>query len=672
MTFLEENNHLDQRQFAFRKGAGTGSHLGAFGEILRQALANDQHADIAILDIVKAYNTVSREEVLRQLANWGVTGNLGSFIKDYLHDRTFRVGIGGQQSRIFTEENGVPQGSVLAVSLFLVSMNSLFATLPEGVHIFVYADDIITVVVGKSTTRVRIKLQAAVNAVSRWTETVGFNLAAAKCSIAHCCNLHHVATSRPVKLNGTLIPFRREPKVLGITLDRRLTFMPHFRSLKRDCESRKRLIRTISYRHPTWNRKTALNVGGALIHSKIYYGLEITSHNWDGFMTVLAPLYNSTIRLASNLLPSTPAEAACVEAGMLPFRWAAANIMIRCALRYLERTSGNDCSLLQSAQNIFREYTGTELPQLARLHRIRDRSWYESRPCTNTSLSRSLGAGPSPEVARAKFHQLMKDRFTNHARIFTDASKLVDRVGVGVRGIDTGLAFRLPPICSVFSAEAAAISLALANKTDGIPTVILSDSLSVITALETGTSRHPYIQAIENYCDSLTTICWVPGHCGISGNEEADALAARGRRTVKLLTKLVPSSDIVTEFRRKTREHFTTHWRNQYGHPQEVNGELACWIDRPTRLEQRALSRLRTGHTKITHEHTITRVDPHVCPICQIRLTVEHLLVNCPEFANLRILHRLPLSIRDILANDPVSEDTLISFLRDARLLERI
>ncbi|XP_058828511.1 uncharacterized protein LOC131688325 [Topomyia yanbarensis] len=93
MTYLDENFHLDQREFAFRKGGGTVTHLEAFGEILRQALADDLHADIAILDIAKAYNTIYREGVLRQRASREVTGNLGNYTKDYLNKPVFRVGV---------------------------------------------------------------------------------------------------------------------------------------------------------------------------------------------------------------------------------------------------------------------------------------------------------------------------------------------------------------------------------------------------------------------------------------------------------------------------------------------------------------------------------------------------------------------------------------------------
>ncbi|XP_058811311.1 uncharacterized protein LOC131676206 [Topomyia yanbarensis] len=208
MDLLEERKLLDQRQFAFRRGAGTGAYLTSFKEVVRQSVTDGLHADIAILDVAKTYNTVWRHGVLQQLANWRITGNMGHFLSDYLSNRTFRVGIGGAQSDTFSEDNGVPQGSVLAVTLFLVSMNSLFASLPAGIYVFVYTDDIVLVATGRTTIRTRRKLQAAVSAVSRWAASVGFNMSPTKSMITHCCNTNHIATGRPIQLDGVTVPYR--------------------------------------------------------------------------------------------------------------------------------------------------------------------------------------------------------------------------------------------------------------------------------------------------------------------------------------------------------------------------------------------------------------------------------------------------------------------------------
>ncbi|XP_058810980.1 uncharacterized protein LOC131675863 [Topomyia yanbarensis] len=256
-------------------------------------------------------------------------------------------------------------------------------------------------------------------------------------------------------------------------------------------------------------------------------------------------------------------------------------------------------------------------------------------------------------------------------RIFTDGSKSGDEVKIGVSKIGEGLFFRLPAPCSVFSAEASAIALALVQKPEDRPVVVLSDSLAAISALESGKYRHPFIQAIEAEYDPLITICWVPGHCSIDGNEKADRLAARGRHTSRRLTRLVPTADILGQLKSGINEAFERHWRGSTGHLQRIKGSPDRWTDRTDRREQRVLSRLRVGHMKVSHARAVSRVPPPTCVTCGTR-TTEHLLVNCPELADLRQHHKLPLSIREILGNDPAREEILLAFLKDAGLLDQL
>ncbi|XP_058817533.1 uncharacterized protein LOC131680839 [Topomyia yanbarensis] len=612
-TWLEDEKLLDPRQFAFRKGSGTEAHLGSLGEVLDRARSEGIHADIAILDIAKAYNTVWREGVLQQFQRWGIQGNLGVFIQNFLTNRRFRVCIGGTLSDEFREANGVPQGSNLTVTLFLVRMNSLFTALPGGVYVFVYADDIILVALGKTIPRTRI----VANAVGRWALATGFNIAATKCTITHCCSTYHPANARPIRLNGTVIPFRKEPVVLGITLDRKLTMIPHFRRLKKDCQSRNRLVRTICAHHPKNIRRAALNVGRSLIHSRIFYGIEMTSRNLDGLSDILGPLIHGAVRLAAGLLPSTPAEAACAEAGVLPCRWETARVAFRRALGFLEKTSGDECPLLTTASNLHQEFTSNDLPPIARLHRLINR------------------------------------RYSHHTKIFTSGSKANDGVGAGIGGLGNGLSFRLPPSSSVFSAEAAAIAVGMIKRPTDTPTVIFTNSLSVLRDVASEISKHRFVQAIETLRDPLVTICWVPSHSGNKGNTDADRLALIGRRARTRLPNETPTIDIDREFNTSLQNGFTNHWRSSRNHIQKIKGSADTWTDRNSQREQKILSRHRVGQTRVTHAHTVSTEPVPKYSYCNTRLTVEHLLCNCRELEDLRRQYGLTGPIRDTLSNDP-------------------
>ena len=87
------------------------------------------------------------------------------------------------------------------------------------------------------------------------------------------------------------------------------------------------------------------------------------------------------------------------------------------------------------------------------------------------------------------------------------------------------------------------------------------------------------------------------------------------------------------------------------------------------------LSRLRIGHTKLTHGFLMnTPHDPvPTCRECNTVVTVKHILCDCPNFNQQRRVTFGNKSLTDILSESPYfSVFPIIKFLKSCNLLDKI
>nr|KAG5700129.1 hypothetical protein BaRGS_010436 [Batillaria attramentaria] len=123
-----------------------------------------------------------------------------------------------------------------------------------------------------------------------------------------------------------------------------------------------------------------------------------------------------------------------------------------------------------------------------------------------------------------------------------------------------------------------------------------------------------------------TTIQWIPSHCNIHGNEEADRLAKDGSRLPQeeQELKFEEVKTIVREIQRR---------RRRQEHPDYNNSDGYYHLSRE---DQVIIVRLRTGHCRFKH-HMFTKFnigDTAACSCGAPRMAVDHLLQNCPTHQN--------------------------------------
>jgi hypothetical protein len=97
---------------------------------------------LALLDFSRAYDTVWRDLLWERLILKGVPITFVRWLKGFLRNRRARVSWNGVSGKRRLLREGVPQGSVLSPLLLLFFIDPLVETVPRGVCVFLYAEDV--------------------------------------------------------------------------------------------------------------------------------------------------------------------------------------------------------------------------------------------------------------------------------------------------------------------------------------------------------------------------------------------------------------------------------------------------------------------------------------------------------------------------------------------------
>lgn len=249
MWFLKTKKLLTPFQTGFKSGTSTLDALIFLDHHVSKQFSVKNHTSILSIDFSKAFDKIGGHVILKKLQDWKVGAKIFNYIKSFLSNRRFRSKVNSYFSPTLTLHNGIPQGSPLSVTLFLIAFEDISKIISQQKNIkhCLYADDLFLLSDSKQIRDIENSFKNALSAIDAWSQHSGAFISFEKCKHLHVCKKHNCCQLK-LQYNNKLITNTNCMKILGVLFDNKNSFKYHCIQLRSDLATRLSIVKYLSSR----------------------------------------------------------------------------------------------------------------------------------------------------------------------------------------------------------------------------------------------------------------------------------------------------------------------------------------------------------------------------------------------------------------------------------------
>lgn len=291
-------------QAGFRPKRSCSDQVLAVATHIERGFEEKKKSTAVFIDLSSAYDTVWRQGMLLKFLRFIPCKKLATLLNNMLANRHIEVHLNGKKSRTYQLNNGLPQGSVLSPLLFNIYTSDLPNTHSEK---FIYADDICLISQSVDFETSEITLENDLKKMDEYFQVWRLKPNAMKTETA-CFHLNNKQAhfAPRISFRNQMLRYNPEPKYLGVTLDRTLTFRAHLEKTACKIKTRNNIIQKLTGNGWGTNALTLRTSALALV----YPVAEYCSPTWlnSAHTRAVDTQLNNTMRLISGTIKSTPTQ----------------------------------------------------------------------------------------------------------------------------------------------------------------------------------------------------------------------------------------------------------------------------------------------------------------------------------------------------------------------------
>ncbi|MCW4261357.1 MAG: reverse transcriptase domain-containing protein [Candidatus Thiodiazotropha endolucinida] len=676
---LEIDKGVADTQYAYRKQKSCVQTMIRVCNSISEARNRKENTVVSVMDYESCYERIWRAGLLKKAYDKGIDGRMWVYIKNFLIDRKYYIKVNDYRSPTFTSAVGIPQGSVISPVLCNLYTSDAMISI-KGKHAE-FADDATVLNSDKSITQACEMANEDLKEVKKWCEKWNMSIAADKTEVL-IIMWDGKKPEMPLKVyfGGVLLKIVNTKKILGITLDKNMTFKDHIQERTKAGFGALRSLDSFVQGQRGCKQSVFMRLYKSLVLPVLEYGAPVWVSALKESCDEFGKVQRSAMLKATGCINSTSTDALEVLTNTTPIdlqlKLRQAQEVVRICSKHEddplkkefdewiigERAVGKHPTIFQLLISRFREMKGNiELENIEKEFKyckeLMGLTKYTAKVATEEFKT-------SKEIQEENVRDMLDKTDSNEILIFTDGSALCNPGPTGAGAViflggyhSTPILLKksVSPMSNNFTGELVGIQLALeflseldhSDIKDRTVHFFTDCQPAIITAFDTKTptTKIDIVTKIKECIAQLNTtgntlnVHWVPGHKDIRGNELADKQAkeAAAEAVGAELPIVMDKREAVSEMKKQVN----VKWQRKYDLSEKVDrvqeiftevGKRNCFGE-GDRQNFAVVNQLLTDHTKLNnHRAKIDRTVSKNCNMCKVPEDTEHYLFHCDAY----------------------------------------